>query len=86
MPPRTSSKRRSKPASFRVGRVKAYRRGRVWYLCYHEHRRKGGAKMVTYRGRPLYFYQHDSPGVVLCHDVTSFGGDWFVVKRNGRRA
>ena len=27
----------SKPsASFRVGKVHAYRRGRVWYLCYHE--------------------------------------------------
>lgn len=22
--------------SFRVGRVKAYRRGKIWYLCYHE--------------------------------------------------
>jgi len=23
--------------AFRVGRVKAYQRGKVWYLCYHEH-------------------------------------------------
>lgn len=23
--------------SFRVGRVQAYTRGRIWYLCYHEH-------------------------------------------------
>jgi hypothetical protein len=26
-----------KPHSFRVGKVRAYRRGKVWYLCYHEH-------------------------------------------------
>ena len=23
-------------SAFRVGRVRAYRRGKVWYLCYHE--------------------------------------------------
>ena len=49
-------------------------------------RRRGGAKMVTYRGRPLYFYEHDSPGQILCHDVREFGGDWFVVKRSGKPA
>lgn len=49
-------------------------------------RRRGGAKMVTYRGRPLYFYEHDSPGVILCNDVRQYGGDWFVVKKNGRPA
>ncbi len=27
----------SKPNSFRIGKVQAYRRGKVWYLCYHEH-------------------------------------------------
>jgi len=27
----------SKTASFRVGRVRAYRRGQVWYLAYSEH-------------------------------------------------
>ena len=25
-----------KPRSFRVGKVLAYLRGQVWYLCYHE--------------------------------------------------
>ncbi len=29
-----------KQASFRVGRVTVYRRGRVWYLCYHQHGRR----------------------------------------------
>ena len=31
-----SQKRGKKSTSFRVGRVRAYLRGRVWYLCYHE--------------------------------------------------
>jgi integrase len=26
--------------SFRVGKVRAYRRGQIWYLCYHEHGRR----------------------------------------------
>ena len=30
------SKRRPKHTSFRVGRVRAYLRGKVWYLCYYE--------------------------------------------------
>ncbi|MAD80388.1 MAG: hypothetical protein QGG71_20370 [Pirellulaceae bacterium] len=32
-----ANKRSKKPTSFRVGRVRAHLRGRVWYLCYHEH-------------------------------------------------
>jgi integrase len=32
--------RRSSTNSFRVGRVRAYRRGKVWYLCYHENGRR----------------------------------------------
>lgn len=48
--------------------------------------RRGGAKQVTYKGRPLYFYVHDSPGRILCHDVFEFGGDWLVQKRSGRPA
>ena len=27
----------SKSKSFRVGKVLAYLRGQIWYLCYHEH-------------------------------------------------
>jgi integrase len=27
---------RKKSVSFRVGKVQAYRRGKIWYLCYHE--------------------------------------------------
>lgn len=39
--------------SFRIGRVQAYLRGRVWYLCYHEngsrHRPRVGANRKTVR-------------------------------------
>src|SRR5438128_2535909 len=28
------------PTAFRVGKVQGYLRGRVWYLCYHEHGRR----------------------------------------------
>ena len=34
---------------------------------------------VTYGGHPLYFYAHESPGQVLCHDVVDYGGRWLVV-------
>jgi integrase len=29
-----------KSASFRVGKVRAYRRSRIWYLCYHDNGRR----------------------------------------------
>jgi predicted lipoprotein with Yx(FWY)xxD motif len=48
-------------------------------------RRRNGTRQVTYRGRPLYFYVHDSPGNVLCHDVLEFGGLWLVIRRSGER-
>lgn len=36
MPKSPSTKRSRRTTSFRVGRVRAYLRGRVWYLCYRE--------------------------------------------------
>jgi predicted lipoprotein with Yx(FWY)xxD motif len=47
-------------------------------------RRRNGKRQLTYRGRPLYYYVHDSPGTVLCHDVLEFGGLWLVIRRGGR--
>jgi predicted lipoprotein with Yx(FWY)xxD motif len=37
-------------------------------------KRKDGRRQVTYDGHPLYFYAHEGPDEVLCHDVQEFGG------------
>lgn len=46
-------------------------------------RRRNGKLQVTYAGHPLYYYEHDEPGTILCHNVDEFGGLWLVVDRNG---
>jgi predicted lipoprotein with Yx(FWY)xxD motif len=48
-------------------------------------RRADGRRQVTYRGRPLYYYVGDRPGVALCHDVREFGGLWLLIRASGRR-
>ena len=48
-------------------------------------RRRDGRRQVTYRGRPLYYYAHEGPGEVRCHNVDLNGGLWWVVGPNGRR-
>jgi predicted lipoprotein with Yx(FWY)xxD motif len=45
--------------------------------------RDDGSTQVTYGGHPLYFYAHESPGQVLCHDVVDYGGRWLVVTPDG---
>jgi predicted lipoprotein with Yx(FWY)xxD motif len=45
-------------------------------------RRRDGKLQVTYRDRPLYYYEDDSPGRVLCNNVNEFGGLWLVVRPN----
>ncbi len=49
-------------------------------------RRSDGARQVTYGGHPLYFYAHEEPGQVLCHDIEEFGGRWLVVTPAGDAA
>lgn len=39
----------AKQRSFRVGRVQAYLRGKVWYFCYHEHGRRKRPRVGTDR-------------------------------------
>jgi predicted lipoprotein with Yx(FWY)xxD motif len=48
--------------------------------------RRNGSRQVTYDGQPLYFYAHEGPNQVLCHDVDEFGGTWLALKRSGRPA
>jgi predicted lipoprotein with Yx(FWY)xxD motif len=45
---------------------------------------RGNRRQVTYRGQPLYFYEHDPRGEVLCNDIVEFGGTWFAVTAEGR--
>lgn len=47
-------------------------------------RRRDGSRQVTYGGWPLYFYAHEGPGEVLCHDVFLNGGLWLAVGPDGR--
>jgi predicted lipoprotein with Yx(FWY)xxD motif len=45
-----------------------------------------GMLQVTYDGRPLYFYEHEAPGEIKCHNVDLHGGLWWVVTPQGEPA
>jgi predicted lipoprotein with Yx(FWY)xxD motif len=47
-------------------------------------RRRDRRLQLTYAGRPLYYYAHEAPGQILCHDVNLNGGIWKVVAPDGR--
>lgn len=47
-------------------------------------KRKNGKLQATYAGHPLYYYVDDSPGNILCQNVSEFGGLWLVVKPSGQ--
>jgi predicted lipoprotein with Yx(FWY)xxD motif len=49
-------------------------------------RRDDDTLQVTYNGRPLYFYEHEGPGEIKCHDVDLHGGLWWVVTPQGEPA
>ena len=46
-------------------------------------RRSDGTSQVTYKGHPLYFYAHEGPGQLLCHDIVEYGGRWLAVTPRG---
>ena len=48
-------------------------------------KRRNGKRQVTYDGKPLYYYVHEGPDEVLCHDVFLNGGYWWVVGPGGNR-
>jgi predicted lipoprotein with Yx(FWY)xxD motif len=47
--------------------------------------RDDGTTQVTYAGQPLYYYAHEAPGEVRCHNVDLNGGLWWVVGPDGVR-
>lgn len=49
-------------------------------------KRTDGTTQVTYNDHPLYFYAHEEPGEVECHNVNLNGGLWFVVTPKGDAA
>jgi len=49
-------------------------------------KRRGGARQVTYNGRPLYYYYDELPGQVFCHNVIQYGANWAVIHPSGRIA
>ena len=49
-------------------------------------RRSDGTPQVTYNGRPLYFYEHEGPGEIKCHNVDLRGCLWWVVTPQGAPA
>jgi predicted lipoprotein with Yx(FWY)xxD motif len=48
-------------------------------------KRRDGKLQTTYAGKPLYFYAHEGPGEVRCHNVNLNGGLWWVVGPDGKR-
>lgn len=48
--------------------------------------RTDGTTQVTYNGHPLYYYAHEAPGEVKCHNIRTHGGLWWVIQPNGIRA
>jgi predicted lipoprotein with Yx(FWY)xxD motif len=48
--------------------------------------RTDGTTQVTYNGHPLYYYAHEGPGEVKCHNISTHGGLWWVIQPNGKRA
>ena len=48
-------------------------------------KRRGGTVQVSYAGKPLYYYAHEAPGEVRCHNVNLNGGFWWVLGPDGER-
>lgn len=48
-------------------------------------KRRDGRLQVTYADKPLYFYAHEGPGEVRCHNVNLNGGLWWVIGPDGKR-
>jgi predicted lipoprotein with Yx(FWY)xxD motif len=47
--------------------------------------RSDGTTQVTYNEHPLYYYAHEGPGEVKCHNIATHGGLWWVITTDGAR-
>jgi predicted lipoprotein with Yx(FWY)xxD motif len=47
-------------------------------------KRKDGKLQVTYNGHPLYYYEADTVGKIMCQHANVHGGLWLIVKPNGQ--
>ncbi|NUR78675.1 MAG: hypothetical protein HOQ28_20600 [Thermoleophilia bacterium] len=47
-------------------------------------KRKDGSLQVTYNRHPLYYYEVDRPGKIMCQHATMNGGLWLIIKPDGR--
>ncbi len=46
--------------------------------------RKDGSLQVTYNRHPLYFFEDDMRGKIMCQHAVMHGGIWLVLKANGK--
>jgi predicted lipoprotein with Yx(FWY)xxD motif len=47
-------------------------------------KRKNGKLQVTYNGHPLYYYEADKVGKIMCQHANMHGGLWLIIKPNGQ--
>jgi predicted lipoprotein with Yx(FWY)xxD motif len=47
-------------------------------------KRKDGKLQVTYNRHPLYYYEADTRGKIMCQHANMHGGLWLIVKPNGQ--
>src|ERR671935_1110087 len=47
-------------------------------------KRKNGKLQVTYNRHPLYYYEADTRGKIMCQHARMHGGLWLIIKPNGQ--
>jgi predicted lipoprotein with Yx(FWY)xxD motif len=47
-------------------------------------KRRNGTSQVTYNGHPLYYYEADKVGKIMCQHARMHGGIWLIIKPNGQ--
>ena len=47
-------------------------------------KRRNGKLQVTYNGHPLYYYEADKVGKIMCQHARMHGGLWLIIKPNGQ--